>query len=79
MWKRTLAKSPEETLAIKANYENSPVVKMYHLPFLFIEYLELSKMHYNFFDFEIQIISVKVSFYFFTFYSLEKMAFNGVF
>ena len=55
------------TLAIKANFQNSPdgkkqVVKITYLPFLFIEYLEFSKIHCNLFDFEIQIILVKVGF-----------------
>ena len=48
------------------------MVKMYYLPFLFIEYLQFSKMHYNLFDFEIQIILVKVGFYFLLSIVLEK-------
>ena len=75
----TLAKSLERTLAIKTNYQNSPMVKIYYLPFLFIEYLEFSKMHYNLFNFELQIILGKTGFLFFTFYSFGKMASNGVF
>ena len=57
------------TLAIKANFQNSPngkkkVVKITYLAFLFIEYLEFSKIDCNLFNFEIQIILVKLGFYF---------------
>ena len=39
----------------------------------------VSKIHYNLFDFEIQIILVKVGFYFLFSIVLGKMTFNGVF
>ena len=60
------------TLSIKSNFQNSPngekqVVKLTYLPFLFIEYLECSKIHCNLFNFKIQIILVKVGFSFFYF------------
>ena len=58
------------------------MVKIYYLPFLFIEYLEFSKMHYNLFNCEIQIISVRVGFYFLLSIVLEKwllMVFFGFF
>ena len=53
------------TLAINVKLPKSPngvkqVVKITYLPFLFIEYLEFSKMHCNLFNFEIQIILVKI-------------------
>ena len=70
------------TLAIKANFQNSPngkkqVVKITYLPFLFIERLGFSKIHCNLFNFEIQIILVKVGFLLSI--VLKKMAFNGAF
>ena len=43
---------------------SNPTTKIYYLPFLFIEYLEFSKLHCNLFNFGIQIILVKVGFYF---------------
>ena len=57
------------THAIKDNFQNSPngkirVAKITYLPFLFIKYLDFSKIHSNLFNFEIQIILVKVGFYF---------------
>ena len=48
------------------------MVKMYYLPFLFIEYLEFSKIHYNLFDFEMRIILLEVGFYFLLSIVLEK-------
>ena len=65
------------TIAIKANFQNSPngkkqVVKITYLPFLFIEYLEFSKIHCNLFNFKIQIILVKVGFYFLLSIVLKK-------
>ena len=51
---------------------SKPMVKIYYLPFLFIEYLEFSKIHCNLFSFEIQMILVKVGFYFLLSIVLKK-------
>ena len=74
----------EGTLAIKDNFQNSPngkkqVVKITYPPFLFIECLYFSKIRCNLFNFEIQIILVKVGFYFLFSIVFGKMTFNGVF
>ena len=74
-----LQKHRRELLLSKLTNGKKQMVKMYYLPFLFIEYLEFSKIHCNLFNFEIQIILVKVGFYFLLSISFEKMAFNGFF
>ena len=67
----------EGTLSLKANFQKitsskKQVVKITYLPFLFIECLEFSNMHCNLFNFEIQIILVKVGFYFLLSIVLKK-------
>ena len=65
------------TLAFKSNFQKltngkKQVVKITYLPLLFIECLEFSNMHCNLFNFEIQIILVKVGFYFLLSIVLKK-------
>ena len=71
-----LAKSPEELLLSKPISKNSEMAKkngkITYLPFLFIECLEFSNMHCDLFNFEIQIIWVKVGFYFLRSIVLKK-------
>ena len=71
------SKSSKELLLSNPNFQKSPngkkqVVKITYLPFLFIEYLEFSKIHCNLFNFKIQIILVKVGFYFLLSIVLKK-------
>ena len=61
-----------ELLLSKPTTKTHQMVKIYYLPFLFIECLEFSKIHYNLFDFEIQIILLKVGFYFLVSIVLKK-------